>query len=281
MMMGWASGTFGLFGLSKEDVKTPVYNFVGIAIVMVGMYVFLQVKTNEMHADGGPEEVTLYKSLSPEDEENDLAGNKQGKFKYSTDDYRTRSAGSFSGAHHVQQRAHELKGNITTDHFGSGWSQAKKRMVGLTMAVAAGLLFGASFNPSQYVIDNHYDGDDNSLNYVFPHFCGIWIASWSYLLLYGGHKYYHGESLYVNPECILPAALSGVMWGVACISWFVANGKLGFSIAFPLITSGPGFIGSMYGIFLFNEISGKRNFIILGVAFVITLTGLAFIASSH
>ena len=47
-------------------------------------------------------------------------------------------------------------------HFGSGWSQGNKRIVGLTMAIAAGLMFGASFNPAQYVIDNRYDGDDSS-----------------------------------------------------------------------------------------------------------------------
>jgi uncharacterized membrane protein YdcZ (DUF606 family) len=44
MLMGWASGTFGLFGLSREDIKTPAFNFVGIAIVVVGMCVFLQVR---------------------------------------------------------------------------------------------------------------------------------------------------------------------------------------------------------------------------------------------
>ena len=199
-----------------------------------------------------------------------------------TSSVRARSvSGSFSGTHQQNLQDESEGGEHDAAHFGSGWSQGKKRVVGLIMAMAAGLMFGASFNPAQYVIDNRYDGDDNSLNSVFPHFCGIWLASWWYMLLYGTYKYFRSEELYVNPKSILPGALAGFMWGIACIAWFVANGKLGFSISFPLITSGPGFVGSMYGVFLFDEISGKKNFIILGSAFAITMVGLIFIALSH
>ena len=41
--MGWSTGTFGLFGLEKNDIKTPAFNYAGIVVVVVGMYVFLQV----------------------------------------------------------------------------------------------------------------------------------------------------------------------------------------------------------------------------------------------
>lgn len=305
-LMGWSTGTFGLFGLDKNDIKTPAFNFVGIAIVIAGMYVFLQVlsfafrafeprylqnytavdlfllmhqvKTNEMHSnEAGEDSSTLYQSMLE----------KQGSGADEGHSTRRPSRGSFSGIHQEPLSDYNADegcgqaGRPDDAHFGSGWSQRKKRVVGLTMAVVAGLMFGAAFNPAQYVIDNRYDGDDNSLNYVFPHFCGIWLASWWYMILYAFYKYWRNDVMYVNPQSIVPAALAGFMWGIACIAWFVANGKLGFSISFPLITSGPGFVGSMYGIFLFNEISGKNNFMILGAAFAITLVGLAFIASSH
>lgn len=42
--MGWSTGTFGLFGLDKNDIKTPAFNYIGIVIVVIGMYVFLQVR---------------------------------------------------------------------------------------------------------------------------------------------------------------------------------------------------------------------------------------------
>lgn len=270
MLMGWATGTFGLYGLSKDDIKTPALNYVGISVVLIGLYIFLQVKTNEMHTNTDP----VYKALIPEsDPEKPERSNLPPPEHLHNEKVRNDSISSIAGPHPQPQDSE--------GHFGHGWSQGQKRTIGLSMAIAAGLMFGNAFNPSQYVIDNHYDGDDNSLNYVFPHFCGIWIASWSYVLLYCIYKWYTDSTPFVNPHCIVPAAISGAMWGIACIAWFIANGKLGFSIAFPLISSGPGFVGSMYGIFLFNEISGKRNFIILGSAFVVTLVGLILITFSH
>jgi glucose uptake protein GlcU len=71
------------------------------------------------------------------------------------------------------------------------------------------------------------------------------------------------------------------MWGIAEISWFIANQELGFSVAFPLITSGPGFIGALWGIFVFKEITGQRNLIVLCAAFLVTLPALIMISLSH
>eukprot|EP00397_Hematodinium_sp_SG-2012_P036357 GEMP01039240.1.p1 GENE.GEMP01039240.1~~GEMP01039240.1.p1 ORF type:complete len:359 (+),score=51.49 GEMP01039240.1:20-1096(+) len=77
----------------------------------------------------------------------------------------------------------------------------------------------------------------------------------------------------VNPKIILPAFVSGVMWAIAQIAWFYANDQLGFSTAFPIITSGPGAVGVLWGIFLFKEIKGTRNFIYLGCAFACIIAG--------
>lgn len=158
---------------------------------------------------------------------------------------------------------------------------SRRHVAGFAMALIAGALFGCSFTPAQYIIDSKYDGDDDSLNYVFSHFTGILFASWCYLLLYFGVKYANNQTPFVNSACIVPATLSGIMWGIACISWFVANGRLGFSVTFPVITSAPGFIASLYGIFLFREISGRKNYILLIVAFAITVSGLIMVSLSH
>lgn len=167
------------------------------------------------------------------------------------------------------------------DKFGATWSPTQKRIIGLTAAALAGVFFGCSFNPAQWVIDNRFDGQANSLDYVFPHFVGILLASWMYTIIYFTAKYMKGQRAFVNPDSFLPATMAGAMWGIAEIAWFVANGKLGFAVAFPLICSGPGFVGSMYGIFLFREIKGKRNISTLVVAFLITVPGLICIALSR
>ena len=59
-------------------------------------------------------------------------------------------------------------------------------------------------------------------------------------------------------DVIVPGLLSGTFWGIANIAWFVANQNLGFSVSFPIITSGPGFIGALWvslrlkGLFLYT-----------------------------
>eukprot|EP01032_Pedospumella_encystans_P033867 gene33867-38274_t len=39
-------------------------------------------------------------------------------------------------------------------------------------------------------------------------------------------------------------------------------------------------IGALWGIFVFKEITGKRNYMILGVAMSVTIMAMAIIASS-
>ena len=94
-------------------------------------------------------------------------------------------------------------------------------------------------------------------------------------------QYHLKRRPYVTPEVILPAVLSGLLWGIAEICWFVANQNLGFAIAFPLITSGPGFIGALWGIFMFDEIKGVGNLTLLGIAGVVTVVALILVGLSH
>ena len=69
-LMGWSTGTFGLFGLDKNDIKTPAFNYAGIVVVVVGMCVFLRVSlmyvhtTNNICGDAeGPEASLLFSTI--------------------------------------------------------------------------------------------------------------------------------------------------------------------------------------------------------------------------
>jgi hypothetical protein len=165
--------------------------------------------------------------------------------------------------------------------IGDDWSVERKRAVGMTCAIVAGIFFGCSFDPAQYVIDNKYDGDDNSLNYVFSQFLGILLTSWFYTIVYSIYHYSRGSKPYINAESVLPATLSGIVRGIALIAWFTANGELGFPITFPIVTAGPGLVGALWGIFVFKEITGRRNFIVLGTAVTVTMLSMALIAMSR
>ena len=248
------TGSFGLFGLRKEEIANPMYNYIGVALALTGFLVFLQVKSEPRELNSA--EAALLDSKVP---------------LVSDDELETRS----SNLSTVGEISSEDKS------CGKSLSVTQRRVVGLTMACITGLLFGCSFDPAQYVIDTEYGGNDDTLNYVFPHFCGIIIASWMYFALYICYNASIDRTPYIERSIILPAMISGVLWGIAEIAWFVANGIIGFSIAFPIITFGPGFVGAMWGILVFKEISGFRNLVMLSVAFVITLPGLILVALSH
>ena len=71
------------------------------------------------------------------------------------------------------------------------------------------------------------------------------------------------------------------MWGVAQTCWFVANDALSMSVAFPLITSGPGVVSAAWGVLVFKEIKGGRNYSVLALAVSLTIAGCVMIGMSR
>lgn len=90
-----------------------------------------------------------------------------------------------------------------------------------------------------------------ALDYVFACFCGIYSTSTVYFVIY---IIFMKNKPKVYPKVILPGVISGLMWGGATAGWFVANQVLSPAIAFPIITTGPSIIASLWGIFVFHEI---------------------------
>ena len=142
----------------------------------------------------------------------------------------------------------------------------QKRLLGIGMAMISGVLYGSNFTPNTVV--QEHGGDPEGIHYVFSHFCGIFLASTTYMLLYAAVM--RNKPL-VNREVILPAFVSGVMWAVAQTSWFVANDNLQLNVAFPIITTGPGLVAALWGVLVFQEITGARNYGLLIVASTLTI----------
>lgn len=270
MVMGWASGFFGLFGLKKQEISDKTLNIVGILIVLVGLIVFLQVKTIDTSIDS--QKVTYDKLSKNENDTLDNQHSISSPLVAVVDDTDVE----------LVSRPMKIKtAHDTEADFFDGWTDQSKRILGLVFASIAGLLFGNAFNPSQYVNDHDYNGNDDPLNYVFSHYTGILLSSWFYTMLYCLYKGYKGERPYIPGDVMIPGTISGVLWGIAQACWFYANGSLGFAVTFPITSSGPGFVGCLWSIFLFKEIAGTRNFAFLGTAFAITVAGLICVALSH
>merc|ERR1719174_3441578 len=143
------------------------------------------------------------------------------------------------------------------------------------MAIVSGLLYGSTFIPVQYKVDN--GGDTNNAHYIFSHFCGIFFASIFYFIIYCAVM---GGKPNINPEVTIPAFISGIMWAIAQSSWFIANRNLSQVVSYPLVTGGPGLVAAIWGVLLFKEIQGTRIFIMLGIAFTGTIASSVIVALS-
>lgn len=169
-----------------------------------------------------------------------------------------------------------------------------QRILGVTMAIASGLLYGSCFDPPQYVANKakwiHDHGeephgrfhrwvDDSAslADYILSQFLGIWATSLFYFLLYAGCTC---NKPTVFPQTSAPAVISGILWAVAQAAWFVANENLSYPESFPLVCLGPGMVASLWGVFLFKEITGTRNYILLCVNFAFAIGAVAMIVLS-
>ncbi|GCC29176.1 hypothetical protein chiPu_0007613 [Chiloscyllium punctatum] len=207
LLMGWASSRFGWFGLDVQKVPSPILNYIGTALAALSAGILIFVKTESK--DLPPEE----KSPLIEDKEMEA----------------------------LQPSPLE---ETSTKRGDACWidnlNPLQKKLVGCSLAMCAGLLYGSSFVPVLY-IKNHAERNETE---------------------------FFGASQF------------GLLWGIANSAWFLANYFLGAVITFPLVTAGPAVISLTWGVFYFKEIKGLQNFIILGVVLAVAVTGTILIGLS-
>jgi len=239
LIMGWASGTFGLFGLKEETVAHPTLNYIGAGLAVVGVVAFTFVKSEDSN-----------------------------KAQQRPDDERYLLADPYRGVNDTPK---------TSDSFIDGLPQSTKRIIGFVGSLISGFFYGVNFDPPQYIIDRTPGA--NGMDWVFSHFTGIFFTSTLLMIIY---SLIRKNKPAVYPEAFLPAILSGALWAIAQVAWFFANspGELSMVISFPIISTGPGLIASLWGVFVFREIKGARNFFFLSLGFVIITVAVVLIALS-
>ncbi|KAM6205966.1 transmembrane protein 144 isoform 1-T3 [Sarcoramphus papa] len=236
LLTGWASSRFGWFGIDPEEVSRPILNYIGAGLSLLSAVIFLFVKTEVQSSSASLESTPLLRESSI---------------------------------------------NVSEDNSDDSWvnrlSPAKKRLIGCSLAVVAGILYGSSFVPVLYIKDHGrrnetiYTGASQfDLDYVFAHFSGIFLTSTIYFLIYCAVR---KNKPNVYPQAILPGFVSGVLWAIANCCWFIANHYLSAVVSFPIITAGPGLVAAMWGVLVFKEIKGLKNYVLLSVAFCIILAG--------
>ncbi|WKX92159.1 hypothetical protein Q1695_010300 [Nippostrongylus brasiliensis] len=134
-----------------------------------------------------------------------------------------------------------------------------------------GTFYGSIWTPVNYINAHPElfpDAAPNSLPYLFAFYTGIMCTSVR-------------GSPWISPEAALPSLSAGALFGLGMASFVVAIDHLNASIAYPICAMAPGLVVSMWSILYFREITGKRNLIVLAVAYCFTLVGVTLMTVSR
>eukprot|EP01065_Artemidia_motanka_P016159 TRINITY_DN1989_c2_g1_i3.p1 TRINITY_DN1989_c2_g1~~TRINITY_DN1989_c2_g1_i3.p1 ORF type:complete len:467 (+),score=160.91 TRINITY_DN1989_c2_g1_i3:87-1487(+) len=293
MLTGWGSAHFGLFGLDKETVSKTGMNVAGALVAVVSVLVYAQVKTMsgdddessgdeyDAEEDGADPQIDGPRRRNTQKSGHSVRSNRSessfsgagvaaagasrkgkpaedgGRFKTLAGLLMSLVAGVFFGSCFTPAQ-------VVSDHAANHHCNEV-----LTPDACSNVLL----NDGRVYCKWDNSADDGKKcggmpipDMAFSQFCGIMITSWLILVGYGALQYYRGRKnpsadpgpetayMYVNVPLILPAFLSGIIWAVAQIGWFIANDNLSMTVAFPIVCATPAIIGNAWGIFVFNEV---------------------------
>lgn len=281
LIAGWISGRF----IINQDLNCTKLNYGGVAAVLISTFILAFVKSEGKKIEEDRSAPTEEDPLINTSSSTSLSG--------SLRDRLVRGRGSSStnngtgGTLTFSPRKSILSGTEEPSHENeededTSWvdklGKWPRRIVGFCCSLGAGFLFGFQFLGVEYMrmCDDKLHSC-NELDYVFGHFTGILLASTLWFVMYSTFRLNKPQ---VYPKVILPALASGIMWGIAMVGWFVANEHLSLAVSFPIITAGPGFVSSAWGILLFREIKGWKNIGLYFGAFSISLSGLVMVGLS-
>lgn len=253
-LTGWAGGRFGLFGMNAQVPASPFLNYLGLVFVIIGGSIFAQVRSEPAPVKAKKTSRTSFDMENLNSEEKKALNTTE-----SSDD-----------------------GGLDTEVIRpvKDLNSGSQRLIAFIAALVAGLFYGMTFVPVIRMIDSPdiYKGYPvDGLSYVFSHYFGIFLTSTVIFLIY---SIFRRNQPYAPPNLFLPGMAAGILWAIAQTSFFVANQHLSQTVTFPIISQMPGCIAAAWSIFYYREIRGKRNFILLGAAMSMTITGALLVGLS-
>jgi len=156
--------------------------------------------------------------------------------------------------------------------------EKSKPLIGVLLAVGSGILYGVNMVPmSLWVQSLPKDAHPKPLEFVLSHFTGIYLYSTAVFLAYCIFR----RPPQIFAESLLPSFLSGAMWGIAQCGLMVATNILGYTTGFPIGSTGPLIVSSLWSVLYFREIRGMKNLGLLGGSLGLLIAGILLLAKSH
>jgi|UniRef100_A0AC35GKS5 glucose uptake protein GlcU len=270
-VMGWAAGFFGLFGLDAKPASIPWMNILGVLLILVGAVLFALVRRTDAKTTLPADPTGETKSIYTINSDAPLADHANG-----ISSPNSTSASSIESGYAIAN-THLPAAAIPPKPF---LAEHKDRLIGLGMALLAGVFFGFNVIPVMYIQDHAKDFNNapsDQVAYIFSHFCGIFLTSSAVFILYALFKRNKPQ---INPEIALPSFVSGILWGTAQAFFFAASNVLSSAVTYPIVSMVPGVVASLWSVLYFREISGKRDLLILSGAILVTLSGTVMVGIS-
>lgn len=245
LIIGWAGGRFGIFGVHAQVPKTTTtlaLNYASVVLAAISAIFFLFIKSTTTK----PPYTISY---------DDQSSVQLAKIGNTSDENIEFLETDFPFLNRINSRL--------------------QKILGYTLAGLAGIFYGLMFIPDQYIRDhkdeykhNNEPASINGLYYINSQYSGILLSSLFYFVVYAALK---RNKPVINPSVALPALASGIMWGVANIGFIVAISSLSSAVAFPIVSVLPGIVTSLWSLFLFREIQGRNNYIFLGIGMLVRI----------
>uniref|UniRef100_A0AC34GF54 Uncharacterized protein n=1 Tax=Panagrolaimus sp. ES5 TaxID=591445 RepID=A0AC34GF54_9BILA len=180
-ILGWAAGFFGLFGLEAKPASIPWMNILGVLLILIGAVLFALVRrtgaTTTLPIDPAAESKSIYTINS----DAPLAEHVHGLSSPNST-----SISSIESGYAIANNTH-LPVVPPTINKKSFVDENKDRLVGLGMALLAGVFFGFNVIPIMYIQDHAKDFNNapsDQVAYIFSHFCGIFLTSSAVFIIY-------------------------------------------------------------------------------------------------
>lgn len=168
--------------------------------------------------------------------------------------------------------ANEAPESATPEATPRGWML---KIIGVLLALAGGGTCGVQSVPATLYNNAHPSASPAAV--VFPQCIGIWLVSTLIYLLYSTVARIAGWK--VPHSSIRPAFFSGGIWALGFALMISGIRDLGYSVGYTLDAVGPILVSSLFSIFVFKEITDRRQLIIYGAAELLQLIGVVLIAS--
>ncbi|CAF2404221.1 unnamed protein product [Rotaria sp. Silwood2] len=247
LIMGWAGGRFGIFGIKPQipgSKEKAAMNYISVILAALSAVFFLFIKSTKT--------VRALRNLNLNDDQSSIELEKAESLNVENEE------------------------NLETDFpCLNKLGDRLQRIVGCILASVAGIFYGLMFIPDQYIRDhrenykhNNELPPNNGLYYINSQYSGVLLSSLFYFIIYAALKRNRPS---INPSIALPAMVSGAMWAVANIGFIVAISTLKNAVAYPIVNVLPGVVTSLWSLFLFREIQGRKNYIFLGIGMLIRI----------